>query len=175
MDKDVLTALVAEGLCAREISERLGLGVWTVRAALRRHGIETRVAQSRRLNAEARSTGDRIVNRRCERHGLTAFRRDIRGTYRCAQCNGERVMDRRRRIKEILVREAGGSCRICGYDRCLRAMEFHHHEPATKEFGIALSGHARSLERARAEARKCILLCSNCHMEVEAGFTPLPR
>jgi RNA polymerase-binding transcription factor DksA len=29
---------------------------------------------------------------------------------------------------------------------------------------------ARSIERARLEARKCVLLCSNCHAEVECGF-----
>ena len=28
----------------------------------------------------------------------------------------------------------------------------------------------RSLERARAEVRKCILLRANCHAEVEAGL-----
>ncbi|HVP02814.1 MAG TPA: hypothetical protein VMT10_09610 [Solirubrobacteraceae bacterium] len=26
----------------------------------------------------------------------------------------------------------------------------------------------------RAEARKCVLLCANCHAEVEAGETALP-
>jgi hypothetical protein len=32
----------------------------------------------------------------------------------------------------------------------------------------------RSLARARDEARKCVLLCANCHAEVEGGFTQLP-
>jgi hypothetical protein len=27
-----------------------------------------------------------------------------------------------------------------------------------------------ALERLRAEARKCVLLCANCHAEVEAGM-----
>jgi hypothetical protein len=29
---------------------------------------------------------------------------------------------------------------------------------------------ARSLERCREEARKCVLLCANCHAEVEGGI-----
>jgi hypothetical protein len=33
----------------------------------------------------------------------------------------------------------------------------------------------RALDAARAEARKCVLLCSNCHAEVEAGAVQLPR
>jgi hypothetical protein len=31
-------------------------------------------------------------------------------------------------------------------------------------------GATRSLERNRREAAKCVLLCSNCHAEVEAGL-----
>jgi hypothetical protein len=29
-------------------------------------------------------------------------------------------------------------------------------------------------EKARAEAQKCVLLCANCHAEVEAGVLGLP-
>ena len=44
---------------------------------------------------------------------------------------------------------------------------------ATKEFALSPEGVTRSLERARAEARKCVLLCANCHAEVEAGAASL--
>jgi hypothetical protein len=76
-------------------------------------------------------------------------------------------------VKEILVTEAGGRCRICGYDRFVGALQFHHVDPAAKEFGLSLGGVTRSLDRARAEAQKCVLLCSNCHAEVEAGMASL--
>ena len=33
---------------------------------------------------------------------------------------------------------------------------------------------ARSLARCRQEAAKCVLLCANCHAEVEAGVAELP-
>jgi hypothetical protein len=84
------------------------------------------------------------------------------------------VSRRRRAIKAALVVEAGGRCGLCGYDRCARALSFHHVDPATKEFGVALRGVSRSLARARAEAAKCVLLCANCHMEVEAGVALVP-
>jgi hypothetical protein len=77
-------------------------------------------------------------------------------------------------VKEILVKEAGGSCRLSGYDRCLAALQFHHIDPELKEFGVARRG-ARSIERLRAETRKCILLCSNCHAEVESGMCSIPQ
>jgi hypothetical protein len=83
------------------------------------------------------------------------------------------VTRRRRKVKQILVDEAGGGCRLCGYDRCVAALHFHHLDRATKSFHLSQQGVTRSLAAARAEARKCVLLCSNCHAEVEAGVTAL--
>lgn len=78
-------------------------------------------------------------------------------------------------MKAILVAEAGGRCGLCGYDRCVGALAFHHLVPQAKSFGLAEGGLARSLSQARTEAAKCILLCANCHAEVEAGLTSLPE
>ncbi len=66
--------------------------------------------------------------------------------------------------------EAGGGCSICGYDRCAGALHFHHLDPATKRFAVGGQGLTRSRASLREEAAKCVLLCSNCHAEVEAGL-----
>jgi hypothetical protein len=71
------------------------------------------------------------------------------------------------------VEEAGGACQLCGYDRCIAALGFHHRDPAEKSFALSQRGVARSLATARGEAAKCILLCANCHAEVEAGMRSL--
>ena len=42
-----------------------------------------------------------------------------------------------------------------------------------KRFSVAGRGVTRSLADAREEAKKCVLLCSNCHAEVEAGVRSL--
>ncbi len=70
--------------------------------------------------------------------------------------------------------EAGGGCAACGYDRHLGALEFHHVDPATKRFGLGNEGVTRSIAAMRSEAAKCVLLCANCHAEVEAGFITIP-
>jgi hypothetical protein len=80
----------------------------------------------------------------------------------------------RKRLKEILVQEAGGRCAICGYDRNARALHFHHLDPKTKRLGLSGQGVTYSLAMLRAEAQKCVLLCSNCHAEVEDGVTFVP-
>ena len=85
----------------------------------------------------------------------------------------DRVAAWRRRVKARLVAEAGGACVLCGYHKYAGALHFHHLDPNEKEFGLAFAGVARSVERLRAEAEKCILLCSNCHAEVEGGVASL--
>ena len=117
----------------------------------------------------------KFVEKVCRTHGRTEFVLEGRGYYRCKRCRMQRVMDWRRRAKALLIAEAGGCCRICGYDRCSGALHFHHVDPSQKEFGIARRGFTRSIEKMRAEAAKCVLLCSNCHAEVEAGIATLPE
>jgi 5-methylcytosine-specific restriction endonuclease McrA len=111
----------------------------------------------------------------CRRHGETDFVVEGRGYYRCKRCRSESVANHRRKVKMILVQEAGGCCAICGYDRYVGALEFHHVDPAAKRLQISWNGVTQSLEVVRAEARKCVLLCSNCHAEVEGGAATLPR
>jgi ribosomal protein L44E len=68
---------------------------------------------------------------------------------------------RRLRRKANLVTAAGGRCIDCGYATCVGALDFHHRDPATKDFSV---GHFDgSLERLLAEVAKCDLLCANCH------------
>jgi hypothetical protein len=76
-------------------------------------------------------------------------------------------------VKEILVAEAGGKCASCGYARHPAALQFHHLDPATKSFGLGVRGITRSIARLREEAAKCVLLCANCHAEVEVGAIEL--
>ncbi len=169
-----IAELVASGGTLDDVAVVLGLDRFGARQYLDEHGLETRRMRVLRSNREARQRGADEVSRVCTRHGSRPFRPDARGTYRCSACNAERVAARRRRVKEILIAEAGGSCELCGYDRCARALEFHHRDREEKAFGIAYRGVSRSLERARAEAAKCVLLCSNCHAEVEAGVASIP-
>lgn len=169
-----LSRLTDDGATTAEIAAVLGVDRATARKRLTAAGLATRRMRVLASNAVARTSGVREVVRDCETHGRATHRQDARGTFRCVRCNGERVARRRRDVKQILVAEAGGCCVLCGYDRCERALSFHHLDPASKEFNVAQRGHSRSLDRARAEAAKCALLCANCHMEVESGLAEIP-
>jgi hypothetical protein len=77
-------------------------------------------------------------------------------------------------VKRLLVEEAGGKCVVCGYDEHPAALQFHHLDPSRKEFQLSARGLTRGIDRARAEASKCVLLCANCHALVEIGVKELP-
>jgi transposase-like protein len=170
MERAVLEEMVESGATLSEIALTFGVHTATVRRWLRREGLETQRMRRTAENAAARARGTHEVIRACALHGRTRFVADRRGSFRCLRCRSAAVSARRRRVKEQLVLEVGGRCSACGYDRCLRALSFHHVDPQTKSFGVAYRGATRSLERARAEVRKCVLLCANCDMEVEAGL-----
>jgi transposase-like protein len=171
VERVVLEQLVEERLTIEQIGRRLGIGSAAVRHWLRKYGLRT--ARARRGSSE--TPVDREVIRECQRHGWTVF--VVSGTdkrLRCKRCRSDHVSARRRRVKAILVAEAGGCCQLCGYDRYAGALQFHHRDPTEKAFGLATQGVARSLSRARAEVIKCILLCANCHAEVEGGLANIP-
>ena len=71
----------------------------------------------------------------------------------------------RHRRKEVLVKMLGGKCSRCGYKKSLAALSFHHIDPKTKSFDISHNGQ-HTWEEVLLEARKCRLLCLNCHMEL---------
>jgi transposase len=174
LDRGRLTHLVAKGLTTTEIAAALGTHRATVRRWMRRFGLETAHMNRRRVFGDARGDRALLVEAVCSRHGQTTFQlRSDGASYRCLRCRCEDVTSNRRRRKERLVEEAGGKCQLCGYAAYAGALQFHHVDPSTKEFSVSQKGVTRSYERALAEARKCVLLCANCHAEVEAGHTTL--
>jgi DNA-binding transcriptional ArsR family regulator len=174
MDRQVLEALVRQGLSIRAIASELGVSQAAVRHWLARHGLATVRSRALARTAVGRGSGATSFEAECPLHGLTRFVRRGDGGTRCLRCRSDAVVARRRRVKEILVEVAGGRCAICGYDRSPVALQFHHRDPTDKAFSIAHRGVTRSLAAALDEARKCVLLCANCHAEVEAGIATLP-
>lgn len=94
----------------------------------------------------------------------------------CYECSGESSRTNnetrkhqktilRRSMKKQAIKILGGRCSICGYNRCIDALEFHHKDPKEKDFKIG-SGNTMSWKDYKAEALKCTLVCSNCHKEI---------
>jgi hypothetical protein len=175
VSKESLAELVEKGLTATAIAAQLERSVGTIRRLLRRYDLRTHPVRHRSTGNGGRPAAQSRVLRQCARHGETEFVADSRSGYlRCKRCRSEAVSRRRRRVKETLVAEAGGECQICGYSRCLSALHFHHLDPAQKRLGFGVGGITLAIDTFREEALKCVLLCSNCHAEVEAGLVEVP-
>lgn len=64
-------------------------------------------------------------------------------------------------------------CTKCGYNKCRRALDYHHLDSTEKSFGIAQFVWKRGFTENNKqlmlqELDKCIVLCSNCHRELHA-------
>jgi hypothetical protein len=57
-------------------------------------------------------------------------------------------------------------CSICGYNKYIECLEWHHLIEGDKLF--QLSGHTgkRTVEEIEDEKKKCVVLCCNCHQEI---------
>lgn len=193
MEKSFLEECLAEERSLDAIGELVGKHPSTVGYWLKKHGLKASHAERhapkgsvKRLEAEtersvrkqasdaAREAGIRKVYLRCSRHGHTAFFQRSDGGFRCLKCNVAAVSERRRQVKRRLAQEAGGCCRICGFKEHQAALQLHHRDPSQKLFHLSDKGVTRGIGRMRVEARKCVLLCANCHALVEAGVKEVP-
>lgn len=102
-----------------------------------------------------------------------------------AEGGGEERRERQRQLnlerkRTILAAMRQSACSRCGFepqtDAELSVLDFHHVDPADKAFEISPSS-TRSLDSLIEEARKCQILCANCHRieHYESGGTSIHR
>lgn len=82
----------------------------------------------------------------------------------CYDCMPDGTQLTRGMFLAKIKQNRGGKCIKCGYDTCIKALEFHHLDPTQKDFTI--SNDRFKLKEAIEESKKCILICSNCHKEL---------
>lgn len=102
----------------------------------------------------------------------TSFRKDrnkVVTYHECRMCFRIRMNARHEETKLLLVRESGGSCKRCNYNRSPRVLAFHHLDSTKKAFEISERPSA-DINVLRMEVAKCILLCPTCHAEKHLGL-----
>ena len=88
--------------------------------------------------------------------------------------NSEYVINFVKNRKQNLISVFGNKCCICGFNSYPEALDFHHVNPEEKEFPLS-SNVMKSLEKQLKEAKKCILVCANCHRGIHAGYIEIPK
>lgn len=65
----------------------------------------------------------------------------------------------------------GLGCQICGYNKCSKALVFHHRNSKEKELDITfMINNSMNKQKILKEIKKCQILCENCHRELHWGI-----
>lgn len=123
--------------------------------------------KSKRRTKEFKESGERISAKRLRIAGIEILnpqktKEELTSQASCA-----------RKTKLKAIEYKGGKCIVCGYNKSIRALQFHHLDPTQKDFGI--SGTTKSFEKLKPELDKCVLLCANCHGEVHEGLLDINK
>lgn len=133
-----------------------------------------------RLNPERRKEITKESRHKCwfkyaenNRAKSRKYRRDGKRLEIEKRANNKRKI-RYLKVKQDAVNYLGGKCKMCGYNKCLGSLEFHHREPNIKEYSIGnklasmCSNSKTTYMDVIEELDKCDLLCSNCHNELHS-------
>lgn len=88
---------------------------------------------------------------------------------RCKSCYSKKIIENTVEAKQRAVDYMGGCCSVCGYDKCIRAIEFHHLDPSLKTENYEKRFKNWGFERQKKELENCIIVCSNCHREIHSN------
>lgn len=167
--KEDIENLLAEGYTVKEVAEKLGRSFSTVRKKMRLYGLKTSNIRRHDIckNCGKQLSGNQrfYCSKACKgNYFRQSNKKSLKGNN-----DGEisYYADRGRKKKFILLEEIGCKCEICGYNKNLAALCFHHRDEHSKTYGLDSRMFAsRSMESLREEISKCQVLCHNCHMEL---------
>jgi len=175
--KEQILKLRKEGKNYNEISNLTGASKATISYHCKRHGLDGRIDG---MGLVGKSIDE--INEYYKTHtiietaeyfnigvgtvkSITENKRILLTEDELVGYNYRHVKDIRRRNKEKAVALKGGKCVKCGYNKSIRALEFHHTDATEKEFNP--SGNMNmAWHKIEKEIEKCILVCSNCHREI---------
>ena len=162
MNYSELKNYIDEGLTTYQIAEATNKGQTTVRYWLKKYELKTKMATAAENGGKCNTCGKELTGLQrkfCSTKCKYKNANSIHQTYAAQQKRG---LER----KKKLIEAKGGECEVCGYNKNYAALEFHHVDPSAKEFNLDMRKLSNSTwERILKEAKKCQLICSNCHAE----------
>ncbi len=140
LEKDItseeLINLISSGLSLRKISNRSGKSLSSIRYWVKKYKI------SHLLKTKNPTITD--IKRKCpkcnmekELNNFYKRRGKLFSSTYCKECTSSTTVERMRVFKSRCVEYKGGKCYVCGYNKYLGALEFHHMDPNEKDFTIS--------------------------------------
>lgn len=169
--KNKVIELRKQGLSYDQIVQDISIGKGSVSSICKEAGLGQNITElTQDKIEECQKLYDQIGNIKkvAKITGISYYRlrNVIKSKTITPKSNYENVKAHRRKVKEILVQYKGGKCEICGYNKCIAALDFHHLDPKEKDFGISQTNIYRNIDKLKEEVDKCLLVCANCHREI---------
>jgi len=164
MKKEVLQKYIEGGLSLNKIAKKTNKSLSTILYWTNKHNLESKFKKF-----SNKEYGKFRFCPSCKNQVLTQnfySRRGIKNSsVYCKVCTNMQTIERQRDIKFKMVEYKGGKCELCGYNKSLAALEFHHKDPSKKDFTISHAKQRAFNEKMKKELDKCLLVCANCHRE----------
>ena len=149
--------LIDEGLSSYQIAKVLGKPRTTIQSQIEKFGLKTKLLS---FSDKEPVTHNCIHCGDTDSSNFYGHKKNI-----CISCFKKETNKRTKDNKEKAVALLGGCCSICGYNKSISALEFHHTDPSLKDKGFSNMTHW-SFKRIEEELSTCILVCANCHREI---------
>lgn len=158
MNEELLKEMIDQNLSFHEIGRKTNKSFTTIRYWANKYNLKSKYRE--------KNKNDKVCPMCNKKLPLDDFykrtgRKDLLSC--CKKCFNKLRVNNLKKIKILMVEYKGGKCEICGYNKCLGALEFHHLDPSQKDYQPARMG--KFDEISKKELDKCQLLCSNCHRE----------
>lgn len=174
MRKEDLEQKVNDGWSIQDLATEFSKGKATIRYWLKQFNLVTKgkAGGKNTVNCEIDNKTEKQCAKCLDYKSVdNFFFRKERNSYTsyCKQCNAKDVVERETRTKLDCIKYLGNVCTLCNIDGHYSIYDFHHDEPAHKDFSIR-SGGTKSFRSVINELDKCILVCANCHHEIHAAM-----
>ena len=155
MDKSQLQLFLDKGYSTYKVAKLVGKSQTTVMYWIKKFGLAIPRLTSFVCCTCGETDSKKFHNKGAGRLSLT----------KCKACHNAYTIARFRENKRLAVKYKGGRCVVCGYDKCLGSLHFHHREPSKKDPNWH-NMKSWKFERIKKELDKCDLICANCHGEI---------
>jgi hypothetical protein len=172
MDKEYLESLVEQGLSTRDIAKKENKSQTSVRHWLKKYSLKTK-NKSFKDGYTNKSNTPKLTkeNQNCSCCNVklveeNSYYKRHKNLYysMCKDCHANYTFKKRFNFKIKALDYKGNSCKSCGYNKDITALEFHHKNPTEKEI-LPAKLYYKPWDYAKQELDKCIVLCCNCHRE----------
>ena len=172
MKYDELKGYLDKNMTIRQISAESHKGFSSIRHWMKKYGLKPNFANFKGGYVHDKQKVDKQGRRYCPKcedyQSIDNFysRRKNNCSGWCKVCIRKQTVERGRKLKLDCIEYKGGKCQKCGYSQCQAALDFHHRDPAKKDFSLCKKYGCRKIsDRIKKELDKCDLLCANCHRE----------